>query len=258
MFDGLGRRMTPSHACKGARRFHYYITHRDAALPGAEPQWRVPAHDLEHIVVAALSRWLASADATLAADHIRADGIAAVRSRAMAFVDRLDGTSTDGRRSALRQLIERIDVRENAVELTLCWAPITGSDVKPTAPAATISAPATRVRRGDDVRLIVGEQDPTANRDEQLITLMAQARTARDHLLAAEQATLDAIAAGHGHSRKHFSRLVRLGWLAPDIVTAIVDGRQPTKLTRQQMLSADALPHRWDEQRALFGFAAAR
>ncbi len=258
VFDGLGRRMTPSHACKGARRFRYYITHRDAVLPGADPQWRLPAHDLEHIVMTALGGWLASADAVIAADGVSADGIAAVRSRAMAFVDRLNGTSTDTRHSALRQLVERIDVRENAVELTLRWAPIAGSDAEPAASTATISAPATRVRRGHDVRLVIGEQDPAANRDEHLITLMAEARAARDHVLAAEPATLDVIASSHGHSRKHYSRLVRLGWLAPDIVTAILDGRQPAKLTRQQMLSADALPHRWDEQRAMFGFATAR
>ena len=157
----------------------------------------------------------------------------------------------------MAQLVERVDVRENEVVITVRQDPLAGSDAGSSLPLVTLIAPATRVRRGDDVRLIIGEQDSSANRDERLIALMAEARAARDHLLTSSEGTLDTIAAQYGQSRKHFSRLVRLAYLAPDIVAAIVDGRQPVQLTRTMMLATNDIPQRWGEQRAVFGFAPA-
>jgi hypothetical protein len=51
----------------------------------------------------------------------------------------------------------------------------------------------------------------------------------------------------------YFARLVRLGYLAPDIITAIVEGRQPAQLTRQK-LARLTLPLEWQAQRQLLGF----
>lgn len=51
----------------------------------------------------------------------------------------------------------------------------------------------------------------------------------------------------------HFMRLLRINYLAPDIVTAILDGAQPRNLTRRELLDAN-LPLDWALQRSLFGF----
>lgn len=40
VFDGLVRKMTPSHVCKGARRYRYYVTHGDALQPSGARRWR--------------------------------------------------------------------------------------------------------------------------------------------------------------------------------------------------------------------------
>ena len=50
-----------------------------------------------------------------------------------------------------------------------------------------------------------------------------------------------------------FARLIRLNYLAPDIVTAILDGTQPASLTRDMMLNSN-IPTDWAIQRQLFGF----
>jgi hypothetical protein len=55
----------------------------------------------------------------------------------------------------------------------------------------------------------------------------------------------------------HFSRLIRLNYLAPDIVTAILDGTQPATLNRDALLKAN-LPMDWSLQRKLLGFPAPR
>jgi site-specific DNA recombinase len=49
--------------------------------------------------------------------------------------------------------------------------------------------------------------------------------------------------------------LLRLPWLAPDITTAIVNGRQPPQLSAKKLMRLTAhLPADWAEQRALLGF----
>jgi site-specific DNA recombinase len=48
--------------------------------------------------------------------------------------------------------------------------------------------------------------------------------------------------------------LLRLPWLAPDITTAMVNGRQPPQLNAKKLMRLTAhLPADWAEQRALLG-----
>ena len=51
------------------------------------------------------------------------------------------------------------------------------------------------------------------------------------------------------------TRLFRLAFLAPDIVTAILDGRHPSTVNAAKLLKDTRLPLDWDEQRAALGFA---
>lgn len=61
------------------------------------------------------------------------------------------------------------------------------------------------------------------------------------------------IAGDVGVGRSYFSRIVRLGFLAPDIVEAILKGRQPAKLTAEQLSLGIELPAEWADQKALLG-----
>lgn len=54
-----------------------------------------------------------------------------------------------------------------------------------------------------------------------------------------------------------FGRLLQLNYLAPDIVAAILDGTQPLKLERADLLSSN-LPTDWALQRSLLGFPPLR
>ena len=52
---------------------------------------------------------------------------------------------------------------------------------------------------------------------------------------------------------KRFTRLVRLNYLAPDIIASIRDGTQPAEIDCRRLMSAD-LPMDWSMQRRLLGF----
>jgi len=57
------------------------------------------------------------------------------------------------------------------------------------------------------------------------------------------------------YSKGHISRLIRISWLAPDIVSAIVEGRQPKAMTGRRLLRAAGLPMDWAAQRKFLGFS---
>ena len=56
-------------------------------------------------------------------------------------------------------------------------------------------------------------------------------------------------------SAAYIYNLLRLPWLAPDITTAIVNGRQPQKLNAMTLMRrASRLPADWAEQQTQLGF----
>ena len=260
VFDGLGRRMTPSHANKGTRRFRYYITHDDALTDGGPAQWRLPAHDLEQIVMGRLTAWLGTIGDAFVKQlpDLDAAAIVGLQNAGAAVAARIaNGTAAD-QQAALRSLVERIDVHDDRVNIAVNATSLLVAQPCPDAiPGWTITAKATRVRHGKNVRLVLGGAGTPDNQDDRLISLMIEARQANALLIASKGDALDTIAATAGHSRKHFSRLVRLSYLAPDIVGRILDGEQPAALTRLKMLTATDIPLDWNQQREMFGFAAA-
>jgi hypothetical protein len=86
-----------------------------------------------------------------------------------------------------------------------------------------------------------------AKRDPQLIALIVKAHDARRELAA--------LGAGSSKDqRRELGRLARLSYLSPDIVSAILEGRQPESLTARQLIRNSGLPLGWNEQRQQLGF----
>ena len=59
-----------------------------------------------------------------------------------------------------------------------------------------------------------------------------------------------------GLKADYFRVLVRISFLAPDIVAAILEGRQPGTLTRHKLARITDLPPEWEGQRRVLGFEA--
>ena len=107
-------------------------------------------------------------------------------------------------------------------------------------------------RRGREIRLIVpGDNEVPIQRDGRLVMLLLKSQAAQLQLLATDGSTNSPSI----YSDKHVARLARLSWLAPDIVSAILDGKQPRSLTARQLLRAPEVPLSWPDQRRMFGFA---
>ena len=61
-----------------------------------------------------------------------------------------------------------------------------------------------------------------------------------------QHATFDELAKAEGVSQSNVSRLLRLTLLAPDIVEAILDGRQTEGMRLEDLL--EAFPLKWEKQ----------
>jgi hypothetical protein len=111
-----------------------------------------------------------------------------------------------------------------------------------------IDVSASLRRRGHELRLVYATaHDEPAHHDDRLIELLGKGWAAWDELsnsMRIEDPT----------RRSHLCRLARLRFLAPEIVTAILNGRQPVELTARRLLRANDLPVSWPDQRKLLGF----
>jgi len=119
-----------------------------------------------------------------------------------------------------------------------------------------LTLPVIKIRRGRQLRLVIpGAETPkpiVGNRDEKLVSLIAEAHQAKQLLLANRARSISSIAADHGR-RTRLGKLVALSCLAPDIVIAIIEGRQLPSLTARAQLISE-LPLAWTDQRRALGF----
>lgn len=83
--------------------------------------------------------------------------------------------------------------------------------------------------------------------DITLIKAVARAFRWRRMLESGRFATTNELAAAEKINSSYISRVLRLTLLAPDIVEAILDGRQPAKMTLPAML--EPFPVEWPRQK---------
>ena len=105
--------------------------------------------------------------------------------------------------------------------------------------------------------MLIDGTDPfaTAKPNARLISLLIRSRRLNAMLIGSNGVPFAALAKREGVSPSYFTRLVRLSYLAPDIIQAILDGHQPRDLTTEKLLQHSRLPLAWHDQRTALGFA---
>lgn len=167
-------------------------------------------------------------------------------------------TATEnGKRRKIRTVLETLDasitVETDALHVTISRERLAGL-VGISLPTGALddpvrlTVPSTLKRRGHELRLVyaVSSEQPV-QRDERLLDLVGRGWAAWQQLGTGERI------AG-ATRRSHLTRLARLRFLAPDIVTAILEGQQPVELTARTLLRIADLPLAWSEQRRVLGF----
>ena len=105
--------------------------------------------------------------------------------------------------------------------------------------------------------MLIDGTDPfaTTKPNARLIRLLIRSRRLNAMLVGSDDVPFAALAKREGVSPSYFTRLVRLSYLAPEIIQVILDGRQPRDLTTDKLLEHSRLPLAWHDQRIALGFA---
>ena len=166
--------------------------------------------------------------------------------------------STSREHSPVRQYgANQIDIHFRPIQLGGVLDIASTPSSSATDEAQILSVPIELRRSGREIKMLIDGADPfaTPKPDVRLIKLLIRARQFNATLFDSDGVPFTALAKREGVSPSYFTRLIRLGYLAPDITQAILDGRQPRDLTADKLLTHSRLPLTWDEQRAVLGFA---
>ena len=236
--DPDGKPMTPTHATKGSKRFRYYVTR---TLPEDQSiKWRMPAGEIERLVVDTVAKQIACIDSS--GDETAAQ-LSEQMNKRRDIANALPGmTIREQRRILLGQQI-RVEVQEAVIKIH--------SKPSDEDELSSISVKAKLVSKGSDLKLAIAPDQGPLKRDPDpiLLRLIAHAFAAQDLLLCKKPSPMIA-----DYSARHIQQLARLSYLAPDIISAIVDGTQPVDLTGRKILRIGNVPLCWRAQRKLFGF----
>ena len=260
--DGESRPMVLTHTQKGNRRFHYYANRYETL--GDSTASRVSARDIENIVVDQLSEILAfgnKVQSMLLDGSYTSEQLHIVISRCSTLATELGAAKYTRKQEILRNVLERIDLHDDRVVIRVDNRGLLNivradSSVQPSHTNLMIERQAIRLRRGKALRLVipaVSSNSCAQMRDERLIALIAESRTIIAQIIESPDKSIPALAAEQGRCRVRMMKVAKLGCLAPEIVTAIIEGRQPLKLTPSKLLAAE-LPLAWAEQKRALGF----
>ena len=118
----------------------------------------------------------------------------------------------------------------------------------------TVTVPVQMRKRGGRRRIIVPDLPPESSRTyaESLAVAIARAHHWKALIDSGKFASISELAIAIGLDFSYAARIYRLTYLAPDIIEAILDGREPGGVSMRVLCKP--APMEWDEQRELLGF----
>jgi site-specific DNA recombinase len=250
-------RLAPSHAVKSGRRYRYYVSAALITAAGTDREgWRLPAREIEEAVIRILVDTLTSPTRLLepfGTAGMPAEQIRTILARAARLAAALGGSPKE-RAEAVRTLVAKVMVGETTIGIKRQRGPPLGSDVLSSvsendSPVELRAAVAFK-RRGVELRLVLpglALHDHSARYDPALIKAIARGRAWFEELADGHARSLGALAEREGIAPAYVQRLVRLAFLSPDLVEAILGGRQRVELTAMHLTRLD-LPLDWTEQ----------
>ena len=267
VFDGAGERLTPSHSNRGGLRYRYYISKSLVrGRPRADEQgkrWRIPAAEIENAVLAALGSFLDEQSALVSILSLRRlppAQTASVLKTATALSRSLSQDHAGQLRSKLQSILSRIEIGDTTLTLTVALGRLRETlklpMLSPDEPCThAIVVPVRITKRGIEQKLIIGDGVmATIARDEALVKAVARAYSWFEDIRMRRVSDLSELAIREQLTRSYVQAHLPLAFLAPSIVGAILEGRQPADLSLKQLMYRTDLALCWSTQRQRLGF----
>jgi site-specific DNA recombinase len=276
LFTAEGVPFTPSHAVNHGRRYRYYVerslltadaakgksTGRRHETDGLQSKgWRLPANEIEQLVLKQLATFVRDRSALL--DALRSkrkspDSVAAVLVRASTLADECESGSFAKYPEIIAALVQRITVAPGQLTIEfdrngLAERLLEQATPEPSRKDRTpilIEVPVRFRRRGVEAKLVVlHQQQPIAGPDANLVKALTRAHQWFGRILRGEATGIGDIAQTERLDRSYVARVLCLAFLAPEITKAILEGRQPTELTAKRLISSSLrMPLPWSDQ----------
>jgi len=235
LFDETGDRLTPSHATKQGRRYRYYVSRRLIEDNSNDPAgWRLPAHEIERVVVSTLSAFLKSPQELMAMicdQNLAATTLNHSLNASHQLAERIQQSTSQERRSLIAPLVARItiasgtmivQIRRDELLQTIGVVDRDAMHDGSTVGHHEIVVPFALRRRGVEAKLIVGDDQQSKTVDPILISAIAKAHAWFQYLASGSKSSVNDIARGQGLAANEISRLLPLAFLAPDIVRRVL------------------------------------
>ncbi len=227
-----GEILSPTHTKKNENRYRYYITKSDDRN---HISTRYPAQKIERAVLKVLKSEMSD--------------ILKCEIETSEMITRLQAPNPVEVRSALLEFVTAISVSNDKLEITL--SSDFGSNDQP---ILSVPIDISECSRGRKSIIPCGEQvihEP----DQKLIKLIANAYLYAKELQSGKYKTMGELADKLSTNKSDLGKIVRLSYLAPDIINAVIRGEQSlllnaTFLRRLKTISAD-----WKNQRIAFNSA---
>jgi site-specific DNA recombinase len=268
IFDQDGSRYTPSHAVKNVKRYRYYVSRGiiHGRSPAAAPS-RIPARELEQLVLTELRSFFGSADRVTDILHQDGEDLATTRAlvdAAQQFAKLLAGDSTSGLRERLAGIVVRITIQQDSIDVhvskegtrarLLNQEGILGQDSDGQSLVLTIEMKLKRC--GGEMRLIIPGWTAQDQRRQPVSSLIKAVSRANDWVRRMEVGECKHqrdLAKATKLEPRYVNSILRVAFLAPEIMEAIIDGRQPPDLMLGSLTGV--LPMSWQQQKKLISFS---
>ena len=273
LWDDLGRHMRLDlHTRRGKEYATYVSSNAIWSQKQFNRQYRSQANQLDSLIVAAVSEFLT--DRRKLRKALRMLGLFDQELEQMAkrgrnAAQRLFATPKPELKELFAALVHRVELGTDEVLIEyrcselhrfLEWNSKTAFRGRP----ADWPCSDARYQQAVAVQAVAAERWPSLHisprmpqsecaPDESLVGLLRSARKAQRIVEDNRHLDLEALAKLQGCRPAQFSRLIRLNYLAPDIVTSIFDGTQPDEFCRKMLLNSN-VPTDWPTQRKLYGF----
>ena len=271
IFGPTGAAMSPTHTRKGNRLYRYYVS-QDVLKrgPDACPVGRVPAAEIEAAVIDQLRGIFRQPEiivGTWRAARAEQDDITEDEAReALTAARPAVGRALPGRAGADRAAAGRAGRRAHARRGGAAAAErahragargggqqegggMTRATVSADGETITVHIPLTFRKRGGRKLVVTpdgAEWAPRPRVDNAMVKALARAFRWRKMLDDGRACDARGSGPGQGRRASYVSRVLRLTLLAPEIVEAILDGRQPAELQLDDLL--EGFPLEWTQQ----------
>lgn len=252
VFDEARQRLVPSHSQKHSKRYRYYISEslNKTSRKDTPDGIRIPAPELETLVIQELAAWLEDESTVLAYLDPPAHQ---VQELTRAIHNHFELLKQEGieRYTFIHQLVEQVCVLPNQVHLTI--KPHILLNALPTQEPLTLIAHTQIERCGMAMRLLVGNKRICPTLDINLMQTIRNGQHWLEQLTSGKVKSLGELASQLGLTTTAVTNMIYRAFLAPDIIRSIMSGTQPVHLTGDFLKKQGPLPLDWEDQRQLLG-----